>query len=259
MMEQEHQSSGMHEQEDRGASRVVMVLITAVLFFVLGYGAAWLALGTAVQGQAGLRETVRTAVAESFAALDLRAEAAPTQEAPTVLEVSVDDDPAFGPEDAPITIVEFSDFRCGFCGRFHAQTYGPLMQKYEGLIRFVYRDFPVVGGERAALAAECVHDQGEDLFWAYHDVLFANQQSLTSDEALVSLAADLGVDTEAMATCLADELHADEVQKDFTDGMALGVRGTPAFFINGRPVIGAQPLAVFQQIIDAELAAPEAG
>ncbi len=257
MMEQEHQALRVQDQ-DRGASRVVIVLITAVLFFVLGYGAAWLALGAAVQEQVGLRETVRTAVAESFAGLDLRAEAAPTA-TPTVLEVSVDDDPAFGPEDAPITIVEFSDFRCGFCGRFHAQTYGPLMEKYEGLIRFVYRDFPVVGGERAALAAECVHDQGEDLFWAYHDVLFASQQSLTSDDALVSLAADLGVDTEALATCLADEVYADEVQKDFADGMALGVRGTPAFFINGRAVIGAQPLAVFQQIIDAELAAQEAG
>lgn len=257
-MEQEHQSFKGQDQ-DHGVSRVVIVLITAVLFFVLGYGAAWLALGAVVQDQAGLRETVRTAVAESFAGLDLRAEAAPTQAPPTVLEVSVDDDPAFGPEDAPITIVEFSDFRCGFCGRFHAQTYGPLMEQYEGLIRFVYRDFPVVGGERAALAAECVHDQGEDLFWEYHDVLFANQQSLTSDEALVSLAADLGVDTEALATCLADEVHADEVQKDFADGMALGVRGTPAFFINGRAVIGAQPLAVFQQIIDAELAALDAG
>ncbi len=245
--------------QDRNSARLVIVLITAVLFFVLGYGAAWLALGAAVREQADLRQTVRTAVAEAFAELDLNAAAAPTEEAPAVLEVSVDDDPALGPEDAPIVIVEFSDFRCGFCGRFHAQTYGPLMEKYEGLIRFVYRDFPVVGGERAALAAECVHDQGDDLFWAYHDVLFANQQLLTSDEALVSLAADLGVDTEAMATCLADDVHADEIQKDFVDGMTLGVRGTPSFFINGRPLVGAQPLAAFQQMIDAELAALDAG
>jgi len=257
-MEDDKQVAG-EQNQGHAPSQAVIVLITAVFFFVLGYGAAWLALSTAVREQADLRQTVRTAVAEAFSELDLSAmAAAATEEAPQVLDVSVDDDPALGPEDAPIVIVEFSDFRCGYCGRFHSQTYEPLMSQYEGLIRFVYRDFPVVGGERAALAAECVHDQGEDLFWEYHDVLFTNQQSLTSDETLLSLAAELGVDTEAMATCLADEVHADEVQKDIADGMALGVRGTPAFFINGRPVVGSQPLAVFQQIIDAELAALDA-
>ena len=251
--------------EAQGANRsVVIVVVTAVVFFVLGYGAAWFAFNSVFSSQDELTQIVNNAVNEAFAEFDLQqgaavADAAPEQAAPAVQEVSVDDDPAFGPEDAPITIVEFSDFRCGFCGRFHEQTFGALKSQYEGQIRFVYRDFPVVGGEQAALAAECVHDQGEDLFWEYHDLLFANQQTISSNDVLTELASTLDMDQDVFATCLAEATHSAEIEADFAEGLSYGVRGTPAFFINGRAVVGAQPLAVFQQIIDEELAAVEAG
>jgi hypothetical protein len=89
-----------------------------------------------------------------------------TQEA-VRLEISVDDDPALGPADAPITIVEFSDFRCPYCSRFHLETFPDLMASFPDQIRFVYRDFPVVGGFEAALAANCANEQ--DAFWEFHD------------------------------------------------------------------------------------------
>lgn len=243
----------------------LIVFITAVVFFALGYGAAWFAFNSVFQTQDEIAQTVQTAVNQAFAEFDLNqppsavVEAPAVEEAPAVREVSVDDDPALGPEDAPIVIVEFSDFRCGFCGRFHNDTFPAIMEQYEGQIRFVYRDFPVVGGEQAALAAECVHDQGEALFWDYHALLFENQQSTGSAEALTELASTLDIDADAFETCLADATHAGEIQIDVNDGLAAGVRGTPAFFINGRAVVGAQPLTVFQQIIDEELAAVEAG
>ncbi len=244
----------------------LLVLITAVVFFVLGYGAAWIAFNSIFSTQDELAQVVTTAVNRAFSEFDVaqaraqaQAPAAPAETAPTVQEISVDDDPAFGPEDAPVVIVEFSDFRCGFCGRFHNQTFETLKTQYEGQIRFVYRDFPVVGGEQAALAAECVHEQGLDLFWEYHDVLFQNQQTIADPAVLSELASGLDVDMEAFETCLVEETYRAEIEHDFAEGLSYGVRGTPAFFINGRAVVGAQPLAVFQQIIDEELAVAEAG
>jgi protein-disulfide isomerase len=238
---------------------LVYVLITAAIFFLLGYGIAWFSFNAASSTQsAAIEETVRAAVAEAFADLDLQGVAAdPEPTVPSIVEVDTDDDPALGPEDAPIVIVEFSDFRCSYCGRFYAQTLDPLLEQYGDQIRFVYRDFPVVGGERAALAAECADDQ--NVFWEYHNLLFNNQSALGSDESLVELASSMDIDLDTFATCLSDETHAAEIQADFEQGVNYGVRGTPAFFINGRPVIGAQPIGSFTQIIDEILAEQEAG
>lgn len=262
---EELQSEPIVTQEPAAARPALLVLVTAVVFFALGYGAAWLAFNSVFGTQDEIAQAVENAVDQAFAEYDLNRPAAvveaPSVEdvVPSIQDVSVDDDPGLGPEDAPIVIVEFSDFRCGFCARFHNDTFKTIMAQYEGQIRFVYRDFPVVGGEQAALAGECVHDQGETLFWDYHDLLFANQQSISDPAALTELASTLDLDIDAFETCLADATHAGEIQIDVNDGLAAGVRGTPAFFINGRAVVGAQPLAVFQQIIDEELAAVEAG
>lgn len=244
----------------RASSPVFYILITAVIFFIVGYGVSWFTITTNADIEDRIETVVRQAVADALDGADLGAVAGAqaAQEAPRILDVSIDDDPVLGPEDAPITIVEFSDFRCGFCGRFHQQTFYPLLEQYEGKIRFVYRDFPVVGGERAALAAECADDQG--VFWPYHDLLFDNQSALSSDEALIDLVSQAGeVDIETFTSCLANETHAAEIQADFADGRAYGVGGTPAFFINGRPVIGAQPITAFQVIIDEILAEEAAG
>lgn len=165
--------------------------------------------------------------------------------------VSTDDDPYLGPEDAPVTIVEFSDFYCGYCKRFHDETLDALFETYGDQIRYVYRDFPVVGGVQPALAAECADDQ--DAFWAYHDELFSEPRSYTSAGSFIDLAVKLELDEEEFTKCIGDSAHEDEVNKDLADGQAYGVSGTPTFFINGVRLVGAQPISAFKAIIDKEL------
>jgi protein-disulfide isomerase len=168
------------------------------------------------------------------------------------MEVSVDDDPALGPADAPITIVEFSDFNCPYCQRFQQQTFQPLMDAYPDQIRFVYRDFPITSQDSfyAAQAAECADEQGS--YWEYHDALFTGAYGL-GDEAYRQYAEELGLDADALVSCVDEGRYADEVQADAREAASLGVSGTPTFFINGVPLVGAQPLTRFAQVIDSEL------
>lgn len=169
-------------------------------------------------------------------------------------DVLVADNPTRGADDAKVTIIEFSDFRCGFCGRFARETLQPLLDSYdEGEVQFAYRDFVIFGqaSYEAALAAECAHDQ--DRFWEFHDLIFANQQGLGRD-TYVSWAGDLEMDVETFTSCYDGQTHRDEITADLEVAQSLGLTGTPTFFINGRAVSGAQPLEVFKQIIDAELA-----
>ncbi len=175
--------------------------------------------------------------------------------APAVVDVSVDDDPARGPDDAAVTIIEFSDFQCPYCGRFFQQTLPQLMAQYGNRVRFVYRDFPLdqihPNARNAAMAAECADDQGK--FWEYHDVLFSNQQALGVPD-LKRYAEELGLDAEAFAECLDSQKYNGEVDADLRDGLRAGVTGTPTFFINGKRVVGAQPLQTFQTLIEQALA-----
>ena len=219
------------------------------------------------QIEAIAREAARTAVAEALATQRAAAPAAPSQgarpaEPPTAapnqgqqrVEVSVDDDPAWGPEDAPVTIIEFSDFECPFCTRFRKQTYDRIKEAYGDKIRFVYRDFPLVQlhpqAVPAAIAAQCANEQGK--FWEYHDLLFLGDKPLGRD-TYVAYADQLGLDVDEFSRCIDEERYMDEVQKDFEDGVAAGVRGTPTFFINGVPLVGAQPFENFQAVIEQEL------
>lgn len=183
-----------------------------------------------------------------------RANAAPANNEPQRFEVSADDDPARGPEDAPVVIIEFSDYQCPFCRRFRQQTFDRLFETYGDQIRFVYRDFPLTQihpeAVNAAIAANCAGEQGQ--YWAYHDKLFEQAQGL-SHEAYLAYARELGLDMEAFQACLQDPAQKKEVLADRDTGVQLGVTGTPTFFINGIPVVGAQPFEVFQQIIDQEL------
>jgi protein-disulfide isomerase len=173
---------------------------------------------------------------------------------PAVVAVSVDDDPSWGPEDAPVTIVEFSDFQCPFCSRFFSETYPQIKQEYEGQVRFVYRDFPLTSlhenAQKSGEAAECADEQGK--FWDYHDTLFNNNSAL-DDASLKSYASQVGLDTATFNQCLDSGKYTEEVQKDYQEGISYGVTGTPAFFINGVSIIGAQPYANFKAAIDAAL------
>jgi len=173
---------------------------------------------------------------------------------PTRMEVSIDDDPTLGPADATVTIVEFSDYECPYCQVWHDQVFGELVAAYGSKVRFVYRDFPLdqihPQARPAAIAATCAGAQGK--YWEYHNLLFGGELGLGS-EARTAYAQRLGLDLEQFAACVADEAGSVEVEADLQDAYELGVRGTPTFFINGRPLVGAQPLEAFAAIIDEEL------
>jgi protein-disulfide isomerase len=164
----------------------------------------------------------------------------------------VDDDPSLGADDAPVVIVEFSDFRCPYCGRHYEQTLEPLLENYGEHIRYVYRDFAALGPEStaAALAAECADDQGA--FWEFHDRFFTNQNQL-SREYYIATAEDLELDVETFTNCVDEQTHMGEVSNDGIDGQLNGVAGTPGFFINGQFIRGAQPYEVFERVVTREL------
>lgn len=172
-----------------------------------------------------------------------------------LIEVSVDDDPMKGDPDAPVTMIEFSEFQCPFCKRYIDDAYQEIIKEYvdTGKVKYIFRDFPLSFHDQAkpaAMASECAHEQ--DNYWEFHDLLFENQGSL-SLENYKKWAVELGLDTEQFNTCLDTEKYLEEVEKDFTDGQKYGVSGTPAFFINGRLISGAQPFAAFKQVIEEAL------
>jgi protein-disulfide isomerase len=169
--------------------------------------------------------------------------------------VSTEGEPSIGPQDAPITIVEFSDYQCPYCTAWYQQTFSQLLSNYPGQIRFVYRDLPLPMHPEAVPAAEAADCAGEQsAYWEYHDALFSDKYTL-GRAAYEQYATDLGLDAVAFKTCLDDHRYQAEVQSDGADAAQLGLNGTPSFVINGRIVVGALPYASFKTIIDEELAA----
>jgi protein-disulfide isomerase len=161
--------------------------------------------------------------------------------------------PSRGPDKAPVTLVEFSDFQCPFCSKAH-DTVEQVMQTYGGKVRLVFRQFPLNFHQNAAKAAEaalCANDQGK--FWEYHDVLFKNQQSLEIPQ-LKEHAKTLGLEASSFQACLDTSKHKKAVDDDLAAGQKVGVNGTPAFFINGVQLSGAVPFDDFKKVIDQELA-----
>jgi protein-disulfide isomerase len=170
------------------------------------------------------------------------------------VDASTDDDPAIGPEDAPVTIIEFGDYQCGYCRLWYQQTFNQLMATYPDQIRFVYRDMTNSGHPEslpAAEAANCAGEQGG--YWQFHNALFSGEYELGRD-GYEQYAADLGLDLASFTTCLDDNRYQDEINADGADAARLGISGTPSFVINGRILVGAQEFAAFKAIIDEELA-----
>jgi protein-disulfide isomerase len=163
------------------------------------------------------------------------------------------DDPYLGGANAPVTLVEFSDFQCPFCLRV-APTLKELHKTYGDRIRIVWKDFPLTAihpdAFKAAEAANCAREQGK--FWEYHDVLFANQEALDPG-SLKDYAANLKLDTATFNQCLDTAKYNERVQDALKMGNGLGVQSTPSTFVNGRLVSGAVPLETFTRIIDEEL------
>ncbi len=171
------------------------------------------------------------------------------------VDVSTDDDPSIGPEDAPVTIIEFSDYQCPYCQTWYQQVYEQLLASYPNQIRFVYRDLPLPMHPESIPAAEAADCAGEqDAYWKYHDALFGGQYGLNR-AAYEQYAADLGLDAKAFTDCLDSQRYQDEIQADAREATSVGINSTPTFVVNGRVLIGALPFANFQAVIDEELAA----
>lgn len=184
--------------------------------------------------------------------------------------VDADDDPVLGDKNAPVEIIEFSDYQCPFCRKFWTETFPSIKKEYidTGKVKFVYRDFPLdsihPAATPAAIAAECVGEKGDEAYFKMHDKIFSEGNILDSGSAsgpvtktaqfgpaeLKKWAKELGYD---IGNCLDSNKYRDEIQKDLRDGSSGGVQGTPAFFVNGKLLSGAQPFGAFKQAIDAEL------
>jgi len=168
---------------------------------------------------------------------------------------SVDDDPMLGSENAPVTMIIFTDFQCPYTKIFFNDTFPLIKQNYidTGKVKFVYRDFPLSMhqyAQKAAEAAECADEQGK--FWEYHSMILENQD-IVDIESLKQFAVDLGLDTSTFNTCLDTGEMTSEVEADIADGSSYGVTGTPTFFINDQKIVGAQPYSNFESIIEQEL------
>jgi protein-disulfide isomerase len=174
---------------------------------------------------------------------------------PPRLDVEVGDAPRKGPANAPVTIVEFSDFQCPYCKRVQP-TLEKILSKYGDQVSLVFKDLPLRTHREAvpaARAARCARDQGK--FWEYHDGLFKASQ--LNKESYQDIAQSLGLDKSVFQACLDSEKYNEQVQADMIQAMTLGAGSTPSFFINGASLRGAQPFEAFAKLIDAELARAE--
>ncbi|MDH5568637.1 MAG: DsbA family protein [Nitrosopumilus sp.] len=194
----------------------------------------------------------------------------PTKQPTPQVKISADNDPVIGNPDAPITIIEFSDFQCPFCARFHIQTLPLILEQYieQGKVKLVFRDFPIQSihpnALPASIAAECANEQGK--FKEMHDMLFDNQNQWNKQETsdalslFSSYAIKIQLDQETFDSCLTSGKYIEEIRKDLDDGRNYGVSGTPGFFVGNERIgfvelKGAQPFDSFKKIIDAQLEA----
>jgi protein-disulfide isomerase len=184
---------------------------------------------------------------------------------PAPASIALDDDEAMGSAEATVAIVEFSDFQCPYCRRFHNQTFPQLKDAYidTGKIQYIFRDFPLEQlhsqAVTASIAANCAGQQGK--YWEMHHEVFMNQ-NLIGPALFTELAESLELDLKVFATCLEDPAQREEIEKDLVYGQSVGVRGTPHYFIGRiegdtlvdvKRVSGAQPFQAFASIIDSLL------
>lgn len=165
---------------------------------------------------------------------------------------------AMGDVDAPVVMVNYSDFQCPYCGKFARDSQPELVKDYvdEGILRIEWRDFPYFGDESkvSAVAARAAAEQ--DKFWEFHDEMYADQPEMNSGkidtEYLTDIAEDIDLDVDQFKADLESDEFQDQVEEDFTEGQQIGVTGTPTFVINGTQIVGAQPLNTFTDVIENE-------
>ncbi len=216
----------------------------ALLAFVLGLGAGYFIWARPLQTELASISAEKTAQVEESIPDEI-----------TRYDIPEDDDPVLGSANAPITIIEFSDYECPYCRKWHQEVWPKIQAKYGDKIRLVYRDFPLdnihPNATPAAVAANCAGEQ--DRYWEFSEMLYNNAQGLSADVYL-AYATELKLNLDDFNQCLADDAQQKEVQADLNYASEFGVRSTPTFFINGMGIVGAQPFEVFEQIIDLELA-----
>jgi protein-disulfide isomerase len=235
--------------------------IIAILFFALGFALSWIVFnmrGDDIRTTASnaAREAVTTAIADLSAGGGGAPAATPTSIPRQTISVSPSM-PAWGPSDAKVTVVEFSDFQCPYCESFYTRTYAKLKQNYGDKIRFVFRHYPLYqihpDAMSSANASECAKEQGK--FWEYHDLLFSNQANLSRD-ALIKYATTAKVENiDQFTQCLDTKKYQSVVDSDQLAGDGYFVTGTPTFFVNGNILVGSQPYEAFVAAIEKELKA----
>ncbi|GAB3492968.1 DsbA family protein [Nocardiopsis coralliicola] len=182
----------------------------------------------------------------------------------TLARRDAEDPMALGPADAPVVLVAYSDYQCPFCAKWVAETQPELVERYvdKGDLRIEWREFPYLGAESELLSIGAHAAAAQDRFWEYHRDVYAAQEELKEagsdlEPQLVEHADGAGLDPDRFQSDLGDPELASAVDEEFREGQQLGVSGTPAFFINGQPVMGAQPIGVFTDAIDTALAEAE--
>ena len=238
-----------------GGILVGLALAAAIVWFVAKPSAGDLPTGDTEQADGPGPQPLDLAtggptVANAAALADVPAESLASAGPAVPSGIDISNDPRLGAENARVTIVEFSDFQCPHCARFHEEIFPAIRSLYGDQIRWVFVNRFFSGGhpmaESAALAAECANRQ--DRFWQYADLVFEHQAEL-SRETLDGHAQSLGLDLVAFRQCLENREMASEVAADQAEGDRVGVDATPSFFVNGRKITGAQPVAVFNDIL----------
>ena len=228
------------------SSQIKNYVIAALILIIVVMGLVWIRNGTGAANSDGIAAVKDTTIKA----------AAIGSTPPSVTGVTTDGNYLKGNKDAKVTIIEFSDFQCPFCERFVSGALPQIEENYikTGKVKLIFKDFPLDSihpyATPAALAARCAGEQGK--FWEMHDLIFTNQASLSSTPYR-TWATQLGLDTTKFNDCVANKKYLSAIRKDTLEGQQAGVRGTPAFLVNGQLISGAQPFPIFQQAIEAAL------
>ncbi len=230
----------------------VYYVVTAALFFVFGYIVAWLVFNSTMGSVVNdIKSAVSDTMSTKIAQMPANAVAVNPTETPIPHQtIDPGDSPSWGPADAKVTVVEYSDFQCPYCELFYRSTYKLMQQKYGDKIRFVYKDFPLPqhpDAMPAAVASHCAIEQGK--FWEYHDALFSNQQDLSKD-ALIRYAGQIGLDVPKFTDCFQTGKYQAKVNQNLQSGINYSANSTPTFFINGDHFAGAYSFDQMSQILD---------
>lgn len=247
----------------RAISHNFALIIVAAVVFAAGFG------GGSLWTENQLLKKSGTAMAAPSGALAAVPSAPNQPQQPTTGTASVDDDPVLGDKNAPVTLIEFSDYECPFCKRYFTDTFSQIKTKYidTGKVKLVFRDLPLSFHDpmatKEAVAANCARKQGGDsTYFKYHDEIFKRTTSNgngLNDEKLKTIATDLGLNLGQFDSCLTDKAMEDEVKKDLVDAGKAGASGTPTFVIGkstkdgkveGSLVVGAQPFGAFEAVIE---------